>query len=401
MEKIYILPLLCALALAGCGKGSTGTAGQQMAPASSAALLPPDEVDAGPTRKAEKAAAVGERVKIAGGAMVAGSTPGDEGRDPLMEPTLLPVELGPFEIDKLPFPNDPTKPPRTNVSRDEARSLCQQQGGRLCTELEWERACKGPAGDLYGAGNRWDPACAREPASCTSGFGVLALGGAMREWTDSDLPSTEGADRRRASVRGAAPTADGVDHRCAHRAGVDSSAKATDLGFRCCRGAPNAAAIPPPRTGEPSFGKVEVDLKKISKVLAASPRLAPYAKDLAFFKEEEAIKTVLQRGDAGAAKPGPVFTTGGVLWSPVPTEEVIVLALKAKSASLIVALYRLPEDNYRLASSLVLKDESGPVVLSFTGFNKKRVLWSTCWECAGEQGAVEYRDGKRLVIVHY
>jgi hypothetical protein len=64
-------------------------------------------------------------------------------------------------------------------------------------------------------------------------------------------------------------------------------------------------------------------------------------------------------------------------------------------------LYRLGEDRYRLASSLVLKDEPGPVVLSYTSFNKKRVLWSTCWECSGEQGAVEFRDGKRLVIVHH
>ena len=65
---------------------------------------------------------------------------------------LLPVELGPFEIDKLPYPNDPTKPARTGVSRDEARGLGQKEGARLCTELEWERACKGNDADLYAAG---------------------------------------------------------------------------------------------------------------------------------------------------------------------------------------------------------------------------------------------------------
>jgi hypothetical protein len=400
MDVPYKIPLLLLAVVLGCGKGSGGSS-QGGAPATSAALLPPDEVDAGPTRKAEKSAGAGERVKIPGGSMVAGSTPGDEGRDPLQEPTLLPVDLGPFEIDRLPFPNDPSKPPRTGLGRDEARALCQQRGGRLCTELEWERACKGPGNDLFGAGDHWDPSCSREPASCASGFGVLGLGAALREWTDSDAPPPDGGDRRLAVARGAAASEDAASHRCAHRTPLDGSLKGPDLGFRCCWGPPNAAAIPPPKTGEPSLGKVEIDLKAVSKVLLASPRLAPFARDLAFFKEEEAIKVILQRGDAGAVKPGPVLTTGPVLWSPVPTEEVIVLALKAKNASIIVALYRLGEDRYRLASSLVLKDEPGPVVLSYTSFNKKRVLWSTCWECSGEQGAVEFRDGKRLVIVHH
>jgi hypothetical protein len=400
MAVSRLIPTLLTTVVLGCGKGNPSPP-QRAVPTSSASLLPPDEVDAGPTRKADKTAGAGERIKIPAGSMIAGSTPGDEGRDPLLEPTLLPVDLGPFEMDRLPFPNDPSLPPRTNLSRDEARALCQQRGARLCTELEWERACKGPGGDLYGAGNRWDPACAQNPSSCASGFNVLALGAALREWTDSDAPPPGGGDRRLAIARGASASEEDTHHRCAHRTPLEASSKGPELGFRCCWGPPNAAAIPPPKTGEPSFGKGEIDLKTVSKLLSASPRLAPFARDLAFFKEDEAIKVVLQRGNAGAAKPGPVLTTAPVLWSPVPTEEVVVLALKAKNASLIVALYRLAEDHYRLASSLVLKDEPGPVVLSYTSFNKKRVLWSTCWECSGEQGAVEYRDGRRLVVVHH
>jgi hypothetical protein len=337
-------------------------------------------------------------VSIPGGGMVAGSTPGDEGRDPMLEPTLLPVELGPFEIDKLPYPNDPAKPPRTGVTREEARGLCQQQGARLCTELEWERACKGKDSDVYAAGNAWDQACAKDAASCASDFGVLALGGAIREWTASDL--VEADERRRAVARGAAASADGVDHRCAHRIGLDATAKGDDLGFRCCKGPPNAAAIPPTKGGDVSFTKTTMDLKKVQKLLSAIPQLAHYAKDVTFFNEDEAVKTVLSRGDGGV-KPGPALTTSPVSWTPVPTEEVVVMALRAKTASLIVAFYHLPEDRYRLASSLVLKDELGPVVLSFTSFNKKRVSWSTCWDCPGEQGAVELKDGRRIVVVHY
>ena len=48
-----------------------------------------------------------------------------------------------FHIDRLPHPNDPAARPTTGVTREEAEALCANDGKRLCTEVEWERACKG------------------------------------------------------------------------------------------------------------------------------------------------------------------------------------------------------------------------------------------------------------------
>jgi formylglycine-generating enzyme required for sulfatase activity len=396
--NVRLLPLLLLTCVGACSARKKGVAPGE--PAASAPLVVDAEKAPGPTRKAQGAAKAGERVPVAGGTLVAGSMPGDEGRDPALEPALLDVDLGPFEIDKLPFPNDPAKPARTDVTREEARSLCQDRGARLCTELEWERACKGPANDTFAAGATWDAACAKDPASCASGFGVLAMGGALREWTASDLVPTERDERSRAVVHGAAASADGVDHRCAHRAAIDSTSKAADLGFRCCKGPPNAAAVPAIKGNDSAFSRVQLDVKLVAKMCAAIPALAPYASSLAFFNEQEAIAAVLEKGGGGAtAKPGPVLTTSPVLWSPTPYDELVVLTMRAKGASLILAFYRLPADRYRLASSLVLRDEPGPVVLAFSAFNRKRVMWSTCWECRGEDGAVEHRDGRRVVIV--
>ena len=30
---------------------------------------------------------------------------------------------------------------------------------------------------------------------------------------------------------------------------------------------------------------------------------------------------------------------------------------------------------------------------------RERLLWSSCWKCAGEGGAVSLRDGRRVIIV--
>ncbi|HEU4412171.1 MAG TPA: SUMF1/EgtB/PvdO family nonheme iron enzyme [Polyangiaceae bacterium] len=395
--------LAFALALGACsrgGGGAGGTGGAGLSPSASVALASDDEAPAaGPARRAEGAPRAGERVSVPGGSFVAGSTPGDEGRDPATEPVLLSVDLGPFEIDRLPYPNDPAKPPRTGVGREEARSLCQERGARLCTELEWERACKGPGGDAFAAGAAWDATCAREPNACASGFGVLALGGALREWTASDFFGPGRDEAPRAVARGAGPSAEGPDHRCARRAPLDATSKASDLGFRCCKGPPNAAAVPAFRAPDNAFSRLPPDAAKAAALLASSPKLAPYAGGISFYPEQEAVKEVLARGKADA-KPGPALTTSPLLWSPAPNEELVVLAVKAQGAAVVAAFYKLPGERHKLASSLVLKDEAGPVVLAFSNFNRRRITWTTCWDCPGEQGAVEYREGRRVVVVH-
>src|SRR5262245_58636344 len=63
------------------------------------------------------------------------------------------VPLGGFYIDELPWPNEVGAIPMTNVSREDAAKLCAQKDKRLCTELEWERACKGPNNAFYEYGD--------------------------------------------------------------------------------------------------------------------------------------------------------------------------------------------------------------------------------------------------------
>ncbi|EYF04009.1 formylglycine-generating enzyme family protein [Chondromyces apiculatus] len=397
-----------AAALGGCRRaGSEGDTGGGASDGGASLTLNPqgkvleaaenEAATAGSAVRRAPAAPGQERIDVPGGKLTAGSMPGDKGRDPTLEPALLEVELGGFSMDRFLYPNDPGKPPLTGVTRAKATELCQQAGGRLCTELEWERACKGSEGSPYATGAAWDPACEKEPASCASGFGVLGMG-AMREWTASDVGEIEDLQARAGAVRGAARGAPAQDRRCAHRSAVDPKASGDDLGFRCCRGAPNAATIPSPGWQQ-TYRKATITPAQVAEMIASVPHLQDIAGvEISFFKEPDDVNAALARSDGGAPA-NTTLTTSPLLWSPVPGEEILVVAGKADKHAFVLAFYRLPGDRYRIASSLVLKEEKGPVVLGFNGYIRKRLPWATCVECRGESGHVTYRDDHRVVII--
>lgn len=362
-----------------------------------------EPADAGVQQKGV-ASDAGEKVGIPAGKLVAGSTPGDRGRDPMLEPALLEVELSAFEIDKLPYPNDPRQVPKTAVTREQAHELCAERGGRLCSELEWERACKGPDATPYAGGQIWDPGCATAPETCASGFGVLAMGMAMREWTASDVLPIEKLQPQAAAVRGAGAEAADVDHRCAHRVAVSPDAGSGDIGFRCCYGDANAATIPSP-SYVATVRKVELPPSRLSEMFAGIERLAPLAKEeIVYFREEAAVDEVMRRGrargmDAGSTPPNTELTTSPMIWNPVPGEEILlVIGRSGEKTSFIVALHVLPGGRHRVGNALVMEGEVGPVAIVYNPYVRRKLHWTSCWECYGEVGNITYRDDNRVVI---
>lgn len=381
----------------GCRKSKGGSAGEPSdkvrASSTSVMSAAQEEQSPPPTRRPpKKTLGAGQSVTIEAGSFAAGSTPGDVGREPGLEPVLEPVELGEFKIDRLPYPNDPAQPPRTGVTREQAQALCAERKQRLCTEAEWERACKGPDGDLYPTGSSWDPACDEHPRDCASGFDVVAMGEALREWTSSTL---QDQDKTLGVLRGARAKAADVDHRCARREPADPGAQGADIGFRCCSGPANAAVLKRPEPLQ-AFRKVQLDEKQVTEMIKTVPQLANLG-DVTFFKEPDDVNVVTERGDGG--KSGALMTTSPLMWSPELGEELLVIAGRGSSGSAFVAaFYRLPDDRYRIASSFVLMQNAGPIVLAFNGWVRNRITWSTCWGCLGEEGAVVYRKNRRVVI---
>jgi hypothetical protein len=382
--------------VAGCGDTErskpAATSGPAAALSSGAVVLAAE--DAAPVASSSAKAAVDPVVAIPAGKHALGSTPGDRGRDPTLEPPGTEVALGAFDIDRYLYPNDLSAPPKTGVSRKQAAKLCEERGRRLCTEVEWERACKGPEGDAYAGGAGWSKACASDPKTCASAFGVLGMG-AFREWTASDIEAV-GEVKGGASVRGADRSAGDVDRRCARRSPVDASREDESVGFRCCGGDAVTAAFPKPVEGAP-FEPTELSADRLAQILRAVPQLAKLSGDPKYFDDEAAAREVTSRADGGTPD-GYKLTTAPLLWRPVLGEEVVVVTVQVGGDSLVAAFHRLPGDRLRVASTLILTKDPGPVVLAYDRSAPKRLEWSTCWQCRGESGRIAYRDDRRVVI---
>ena len=347
--------------------------------------------------RARSAAKAGETIDVPGRTFPSGSTPGDDGRDPTLEPINVPVTLSSFSIDALPYPNDPELPARTGVTRTEAAKLCGERGARLCGELEWELACKGQDLDAYPTGDGWDATCEKDPASCASGFGVRAMG-VLREWTQSQVTSAVEGGLASAAVRGAgAPAADsgpptaGV-HRCARRTKANEARVASDLGFRCCSGGANTAFIAP-IGNVAAFRPTKLDTAQLAKIFSGIPELAQL-KDIRMY-EPGHLSEMKEK-----VAPG-VHLATQLLWSPEPGAELQVVTGRSKSMSFIVALYPLEGDKYRLASYFLMLGDVEPIALAYEPFRRSDLLWSSCWGCAGEQGSVRVREDHHVVIVQH
>jgi formylglycine-generating enzyme len=158
-----------------------------------------------------------------------------------------------FYADIFPWPNEAGAIPTTNLSQAEGRALCEGQGKRLCTELELERACKGPDNTTYEYGEAYKAsvcgtgvARALIPngfnATCASPFGAHDLHGGVWTWTSSQW-KRDSAKPNLVSLRGGNGTVGDLVGRCANGRGARPDLRREDIGVRCCAGEPNSFEV--------------------------------------------------------------------------------------------------------------------------------------------------------------
>ncbi len=169
-----------------------------------------------------------------------------------------------FLIDRFEYPNQLNAQPMKNVDYATAEKLCSEQGKRLCSATEWEKACKGPSSAIYAydaaTADAFDPSfCLPEQGSpagypsgslpgCKSTYGAFDMSGNYREWTSTAVNGR--SDRRVAKGGNPLMQKPEVGTRCAASTG-ELVGIVNDMSFRCCLDVNLAAAAGATATGAP------------------------------------------------------------------------------------------------------------------------------------------------------
>jgi hypothetical protein len=315
MQRVLLVAVMASGLSIGCDAKPT-SAGP--APSASGAPGAPPPASAAAVATAAPAASAGPVVTIPAGKLVAGAACGDHPRLPSEEPGGVSFDLGEYSIDAYPYPNDPASPARTGVTREDAAKLCAARGRRLCSELEWERACKGPKNTRYEYGDRFDAKkCSLSLGStpnggpvgalegCKSGFGVSAMHGFVFEWTSSAWERD--ANESRGVARGGFGNQPFAHLRCSAVKMVEPTVPDDKLGFRCCGGPESPAKVKLESDPRPALEPVE----------PLDPALA--------LRVQSAMKNGRLKADDGAD-----YTVQRAWrWHPVGHEELILASVSA------------------------------------------------------------------------
>lgn len=338
-----------------------------------------------------------QEIALAAASLHVGSRTGSADRNASREADHVLIEVPGFQIDALPYPNDPAQPPRRMVNRAEASALCEAEGKRLCSEFEWERACKGDVGREYPSQDFVAEVCARDVAACASPNGVFALGTLGREWTSSRAGRGLGDALRSAVVRGASTDAPRASHRCAARDAATPDSKSESLLFRCCRGPQNDIPYPEESTSEP-FKEQAWDPTKLRALLEAMPETRAVAAEFRPFTSEQVTQRLAASGRSHSGIAPWVLAPKGLLWSPVHGEQLGVVAGDTPGGAMLIVYYREASGSPLFGASYLTRGEHEAILVAYKPDVPREVLFSTCWGCGGEGGAIELGPDARVRI---
>lgn len=144
-----------------------------------------------------------------------------------------------FCVDKYEYPNKRGSVPQVDISFEDAKKLCADQGKRLCSADEWVAACKeGKDRYPYGRGYAQDRcntignayvknklAPSGEFSKCAGALGTVDMSGNAAEWVDGANPYAYGGSYQNGKD----------DTKCESKVQLERGRKYFYVGFRCCK----------------------------------------------------------------------------------------------------------------------------------------------------------------------
>jgi hypothetical protein len=270
--------------------------------------------------------------------------------------------------------------------------------------VEWEWACESDDARRYPSGQTHDPLNYPDKTLLlpVSPLGVFALG-RLEEWTASSWGIFE-EERDKAAVRGYSSSTEvqpAVGRRCAFRQSRLPSENLAGLGFRCCRGEPNAYQQELERPRPPFSIYSNIKIEKFEQVILSIPQIAAVHSGARMFSDAD-IRVVLARRGTDReelSKARIKFEWKPIRWIPRQGMELWVAVGRGGRHSFVVALHEVKDNEvYVHASSLILWNQPVPLALAYREGHRDELYWAPCWGCR-DGGVIAFDDASGQVVI--
>jgi hypothetical protein len=157
----------------------------------------------------------------------------------------------------------------------------------------------------------------------------------------------------------------------------------------------------PPRPGRvltSSVREVSLEPGALDAALGAMPETRDLAATFRPFGEQALSRAwTAQRAQQGIA--GVQAARTALLWTPPRGEQVLVLSGDTPQGAVLLAFTPRPSGGPRFAASYRTRGEHAPILLGARAGAAEELLFSTCWACGGEGGALRLDPAGRPRLV--
>lgn len=156
-----------------------------------------------------------------------------------------------------------------------------------------------------------------------------------------------------------------------------------------------------PRLGRTLSGalrEVSLEPAALLQALTSMPETRDLAANFRPFSEQ-ALSRALAAQRAQQASAGVQVARGALLWSPPRHESLLVLSGDTPQGAMLLAYAPRASGQPHFAGSYQTRGEHAPIMLGARAGAGEELLFSTCWACGGESGALRFDGGGRPRVV--
>jgi hypothetical protein len=159
-----------------------------------------------------------------------------------------------------------------------------------------------------------------------------------------------------------------------------------------------AKAAAAPLSARNATRSLVIDADSARKLLTGVPALQQYAQGFELSRDADA-DAALRRGSRHREHVQPwTIMPSSFVWTPVEGTELRVMTGHSGSHAVLVVLRTLASGALEHIASLVVDEPDTSLAVGASDQYPKQLVWSTCYGCPGEGGAIHFGDDGRVEI---